>query len=95
MEFINQNNANFNNFINVFKNKTNVDRVMRLNVYVEGIDSLRDKYLEVAKKHNEKIMREPFFFDVTEKGIIPQIRLHVKLQLFIRIHNGRHVQGFR
>jgi hypothetical protein len=73
MEFINQNNANFNNFINVFKNKTNVDRVMRLNIYVEGIDSLRDKYLEVAKKHNEKIMREPFFFDAGFDLYLPEL----------------------
>jgi len=73
MEFINQNNANFNNFINVFKNKTNVDRVMRLNVYVECIDSLRDKYLEVAKKHNEKIMREPFFFDAGFDLYLPEL----------------------
>ena len=47
MEFINQNSSNFNSFIDVFKNKTNVDRVMRLNIYVEGDDKLSDKYLEV------------------------------------------------
>ena len=36
---------------------------MRLNIYVEGDNNLVNKYLEVSRKHNDKIMKEPFFFD--------------------------------
>ena len=73
MEFINQNSSNFNSFIDVFKNKTNVDRVMRLNIYVEGDDKLSDKYLEVSRKHNDKIMKEPFFFDAGFDLYLPDV----------------------
>jgi len=72
MEFINQNNSKFNNFIEVFKNKTNIDRVMRLNIYVEGDNNLINKYLEVSKKHNDKIINEPFFFDAGFDLYLPE-----------------------
>lgn len=73
MEFINQNSSNFNSFIDVFKNKTNVDRVMCLNIYVEGDDKLMNKYLEVSRKHNDKIMKEPFFFDAGFDLYLPDV----------------------
>ena len=62
----------FKDFIKTFTAKTNIDRVMCLNIYVEGDEQLQDKYKNAAKKHNDKIMRDPHFFDAGFDLFLPE-----------------------
>ena len=62
----------FKDFIKTFTAKTNIDRIMCLNIYVEGDEQLQDKYKNAAKKHNDKIMRDPHFFDAGFDLFLPE-----------------------
>jgi dUTP pyrophosphatase len=53
----------FSDFVGVFSQKTRHSSVMRLNVFVANDPELRNKYIEHAQKHNNKIMGEPHFYD--------------------------------
>jgi hypothetical protein len=52
-------NTNIKDLLNVY------DRVMFLKIFVDGPNELKDKYMDTAMYHNEKVMRNP---DIVDAG---------------------------
>jgi dUTP pyrophosphatase len=67
-------NNSFSDFINLFSLKTRHKNVMRLNVYIAANSELKEKYMDHANKHNNKIMREPHFYDSGFDVLLPENR---------------------
>ena len=77
MEFINTSSNighSFSEFINLFSIKTRHTNVMRLNVYIAANSELKEKYLDHANNHNNKIMGEPHFYDSGFDVLLPENR---------------------
>ncbi len=72
MQFVNVHNSSFTNFLHCFANNTNIDRVMRLHIYVDGNPNLKAKYMNAALAHNNKLMGEPHFFDAGFDLFLPE-----------------------
>ena len=68
--------TSFDSNFNLFNEKiilcTNHDKLMHLTIYVDNDDELKAKYVESAKKHNDKIINEPHFFDAGFDMFLPK-----------------------
>ena len=55
--------SDFNSVVNVFRNNTGNDKIMFLNLYVNGSDELKNTYRNAAMKHNFSLLQDPHFFN--------------------------------
>ena len=53
----------FTDVLNCFKNSTHHDRIMVLNLYVNGDEQLKNTYFNAAYKHNISLLEDPHFFN--------------------------------
>ena len=54
---------NFNIVVSAFTDNTSIDKLMVLNLYVEGTDELKNMYRNASLKHNTSLLEEPHFFN--------------------------------
>jgi len=57
------NSFDLNTFINIFSSATVHDKIMSLSIYVDGDDDLKNKYMNAAIAHNNKLIQDPHFYD--------------------------------
>lgn len=62
----------FNQFVNSIKNNTHHDKIMKLSIYVDNDDNLKNVYLNAAITHNTKIISEPQFYDAGFDMYLPE-----------------------
>ena len=66
-------NKDFYSFMIEIKNKAVRDKIMYLNIFVDSDDEkLKELYVESAKKHNEKILNDPHFYDAGFDLFLPK-----------------------
>ena len=56
------------------------DRIMTLQIFVDGDDELKNKYVETANKHNDKILNNPYHIDAGFDLFTP--RVYDPIQLY-------------
>jgi dUTP pyrophosphatase len=66
-------NQHFMAFIAAIKNKSSLDRFMYIDIFVDDDDeALKQIYVDAAKKHNQKILDDPFFYDAGFDLFLPK-----------------------
>ena len=71
MEFANL--RDFDSFTNQIKNVSNHNTFMYLSIYVDDTDEeLKHLYVEAAKKHNQKLIEDPHFYDAGFDLFLPK-----------------------
>jgi hypothetical protein len=56
-------NPNFNDVVSVFRNNTDNDKIMYLNIYVDDTNDLKQMYRDACQKHNNSLFEDPYFFN--------------------------------
>jgi dUTP pyrophosphatase len=62
----------FGKFSNVFWTTTSHDKIMHLSIYVDGDDELKKKYMNAALTHNDKLLKDPHFYDAGFDLFLPK-----------------------
>lgn len=63
----------FVSFANHIKNVSNHNNIMYLSIYVDDTDEeLKHLYVEAAKKHNQKLLEDPVFYDAGFDLFLPK-----------------------
>ena len=65
----------FSQYVNMFANAlVNVghDKYMYMNIFVDGDNELKNKYINAANKHNNKIINNPEFYDAGFDLFLPK-----------------------
>jgi dUTP pyrophosphatase len=66
-------NQDFMYFVATIKNKSLLDRFMYIDIFVDDDDDvLKKMYIDAAKKHNQKILEDPHFFDAGFDLFLPK-----------------------
>ena len=70
------NNQDFNTFLNKFKQTSTVERIMYLELFIDDEDTtLKQLYIDAAKNHNTKIMKNPHFYDAGFDLFLPKNKI--------------------
>jgi dUTP pyrophosphatase len=71
----------FNNFLCIMFNQTHHDKVMALSIYVDGDNQLKQKYMDAANAHNNKLLADPHFYDAGFDLFLPNSQKFYSAQL--------------
>lgn len=74
MDFLNTGIVPFLNVVNGFRNNTNHEQIMVLNMYVVDSENnvLKNTYLNAANKHNLSLIQDPHFFNAGFDLFLPE-----------------------
>jgi len=72
MNFLNG--IQFNNFLSILFNNTHHDKVMHLSIFVDELndEQLKNKYINAALDHNNKLFQDPHFYDAGFDLFLPK-----------------------
>jgi hypothetical protein len=66
-------NQDFMTFVTSIKNKSSLERFMYIDIFVDDDDEmLKQLYVDTAKKHNQKILDDPYFYDAGFDLFLPK-----------------------
>jgi dUTP pyrophosphatase len=66
-------NQDFMTFVASIKNKSSLERFMYIDIFVDDDDEmLKQLYVDSAKKHNQKILEDPHFYDAGFDLFLPK-----------------------
>ena len=72
--------------LNIF-DKTDHGSVMFLTLFVDGDDELKNKYMEAAKNHNNKLFNDPCFYDAGFDLFLPKSNTSDSIKFFTNTVN--------
>ena len=72
--------------LNIF-DKTHHGSVMFLTLFVDGDDELKNKYMEAAKNHNNKLFNDPCFYDAGFDLFLPKSNTSDSIKFFTNTVN--------
>jgi len=73
--------VNFNTFSNILSGTAH-DKIMHLTIYVDDDDELKQKYMNAALQHNNKLLLDPHFYDAGFDLFLPKNRVPNEVSLY-------------